>query len=674
MNAPPPVWLEANRALMIAAIEQVRGCLDAHARQERVPADQLEPLLAAVAERGAPSALASLCTAFSLSRFERDVLLLCAAYEMDGSLASACAAASDARRPYPTFALAMAALPRAHWSAITPGAPLRHFRLVELDPSEGLAFGRLRIDEPVLHFLAGVPWLDSRLLGLLEPVRTDLPALLVGNHREAADRVAAVWRRTREQADRLDASALQAAPERHLAIQLTGSDAAARELVLAEACRGAGTALLALRAADVPGSAIERDALARLWQRESALSAATLLIDIDDREDAETLRAISALVERLRGPLAISARDPLPLRRRPSLRIELAAHSTSEHEQLWRAYLGPLGERLDGAVGRLASHFQLGPSGMRAVVAEMSERLEQPGQADGDANVAAIADNAWSASRRQARPRLDDLAQRIEPSADFRDLVLPAEQMDMLRGVLAHVRQRTLVYEQWGFARRGGRGLGITALFSGASGTGKTLGAEVLAKELALDLYRIDLSQVVSKYIGETEKNLRRVFDAAEEGGAILLFDEADALFGKRSEVKDSHDRYANLEISYLLQRMEAYRGLAILTSNMRSALDAAFTRRLRFIVEFPFPGQDERAAIWKRVFPADVPREAIAVERLAKLNVTGGIIRNIALGAAFLAADLGQPVRMEHLRRAAALELQKLERTATDAELGGWA
>jgi SpoVK/Ycf46/Vps4 family AAA+-type ATPase len=224
-----------------------------------------------------------------------------------------------------------------------------------------------------------------------------------------------------------------------------------------------------------------------------------------------------------------------------------------------------------------------------------------------------------------------------------------------------------VVYERWGVGKKGGRGLGITALFSGASGTGKTLAAEVLATELHLDLYRIDLSQVVSKYIGETEKNLRRIFDAAEEGGAILLFDEADALFGKRSEVKDSHDRYANLEISYLLQRMEAYRGLAILTSNMRSALDVAF------IVEFPFPGIDERAQIWARVFPRDVPRDGIDVNRLAGLNVTGGIIRNIALTAAFLAADAGSPVRMDHLRQAASLELLKLERTATEAELGGW-
>src|SRR5215472_5961444 len=199
------------------------------------------------------------------------------------------------------------------------------------------------------------------------------------------------------------------------------------------------------------------------------------------------------------------------------------------------------------------------------------------------------------------------------------------------------------------------------------------MSAEVLANDLRLDLHRIDLSQVVSKYIGETEKNLRRVFDTAETGAAILLFDEADALFGKRSEVKDSHDRYANIEVSYLLQRMEAYRGLAILTTNRKSALDQAFLRRIRFVVEFPFPDAAERAEIWRRIFPATTPVEDLRVDRLARLNAAGGHIRNIALGAAFLAAEAGQPVRMAHLLSAARSEFSKLERPLTDAEVAGW-
>jgi SpoVK/Ycf46/Vps4 family AAA+-type ATPase len=236
-----------------------------------------------------------------------------------------------------------------------------------------------------------------------------------------------------------------------------------------------------------------------------------------------------------------------------------------------------------------------------------------------------------------------------------------------------HVRQRTTVYETWGFAVKGARGLGISALFVGASGTGKTMAAEVLANELRLDLYRIDLSQVVSKYIGETEKNLRRVFDAAEEGGAVLLFDEADALFGKRSEVKDSHDRYANIEVSYLLQRMEAYQGLAILTTNLKAALDPAFLRRLRFVVQFPFPDAAQRAEIWRRIFPQAMPTENLEITKLARLNIAGGAIRNIALHAAFLAADRHEPVAMSHLLRAARNEYDKLEKPLTETEIAGW-
>ena len=197
----------------------------------------------------------------------------------------------------------------------------------------------------------------------------------------------------------------------------------------------------------------------------------------------------------------------------------------------------------------------------------------------------------WRACRDASRSRLDDLAQRLEPAAGWNDLVLPEAQKIILRQIAAHAKHRLTVYQHWGFAAKGARGLGISALFAGESGTGKTMAAEVLADELHLDLYRIDLASVVSKYIGDTEKNLRRLFDAAEDSGAILLFDEADALFGKRSEVRDSHDRYANIEVSYLLQRMEAYRGLAILTTNMKSALDVAFQRRLTFVVQFPVSG-----------------------------------------------------------------------------------
>jgi SpoVK/Ycf46/Vps4 family AAA+-type ATPase len=250
---------------------------------------------------------------------------------------------------------------------------------------------------------------------------------------------------------------------------------------------------------------------------------------------------------------------------------------------------------------------------------------------------------------------------------------LPESQKETIREIAAQARWRGKVHREWGFGADGGPGLGISVLFYGPSGTGKSMAAGVIANELGLDLYRIDLSRVVSKNIGETEKNLGTVFDEAEGAGAVLLFDEADALFGRRSEVKDSHDRYANLEVSYLLQRMEAYDGLAILTTNQRSALDPAFLRRLRFAVQFPFPDPAGRADIWRRVFPARVPTAGLDVDRLAQLNVAGGNIRTMALNAAFHAAASGTAVGMDHILLAAKAEFAKLERPLPEAQVRGW-
>jgi SpoVK/Ycf46/Vps4 family AAA+-type ATPase len=282
-------------------------------------------------------------------------------------------------------------------------------------------------------------------------------------------------------------------------------------------------------------------------------------------------------------------------------------------------------------------------------------------------------DRLWDSCRSLARPKLEDLAQRIVPCANWDDLVLPEQQKHVLRQLAAQVRHRMKVYETWGFSARGRRGLGLSALFTGSSGTGKTMAAEVLARDLRLDMYRVDLASVVSKYIGETEKNLKQVFDAAEEGGVLLLFDEADALFGRRGEVSDSRDRYANIEVGYLLQRMEAYQGLAILTTNLKASLDPAFQRRLRFTVNFPFPDATQREAIWRNVFPAATPTSSLDPKKLAQLNVMGGSIRNIALNAAFLAAALDKPVEMSDLMEAARLEVPKMERSLSEAETRGW-
>ncbi|MEH2120988.1 ATP-binding protein [Nostoc sp.] len=331
-----------------------------------------------------------------------------------------------------------------------------------------------------------------------------------------------------------------------------------------------------------------------------------------------------------------------------------------------------------GHIETLVSHFSFSPTDIQTASLRLKSLVKKvEGQRDRETeeSIASTSPHLhlWDICRNQARPRLDELAQRIEPSASWNDLVLPEKEERILHEIVAHVAQRTKVYKSWGFGSKSGRGLGISALFSGASGTGKTTAAELLAKELRLDLYRIDLSSIVNKYIGETEKNLRRVFDAAETGGVILLFDEADALFGKRSEIKDSHDRYANMEVSYLLQRIESYRGLAILTTNLKSSIDQAFLRRLRFVVQFPFPDANQRAEIWQRVFPSQTPTEGLDFTKLAQLSVTGGNIRNIALNAAFIAANTGESLEMKHILQATRNEYIKLERSLTDTEINSW-
>jgi len=620
-------WTDANQRYLTAALEEVRDLLGDDGGTRSGGRD-LEDLRR---ELSPPPALERVCETFALSPFERALLLLCAGAELDSGF------------PRPSFGLALGLLPEPHWSALTPTAPLRRWRLIELDPGEPLTEARLRIDERVLHHLAGVPYVDERLFGLVEPVFAALK--LASSRRSLAAQLAELWARQR-------------AAGAWSAVELCECESSSAREVVGAACEKVGLAAYALQAPDVPGTPSERDALARLWEREAALGAAALLIERSHDDPAEASRFAARLAESVAGPVVLAGGEAAPLRSRAAVRFTVPPLSAAERIEFWRASVGSDVTGLDGEVDAVALQFALSSDAVLA------------------ATTAAVGNGGalWEAAREQARPRLDDLAQRIEPRAGWEDLVLPEPQLRALEEIVLQVRNRARVYEDWGFASKSARGLGISALFTGPSGTGKTMAAEALAQRLRLDLYRIDLSAVVSKYIGETEKNLRRVFDAAEGGAAILLFDEADALFGKRSEVKDSHDRYANIEIGYLLQRMEAYRGLAILTSNMRGALDAAFLRRLRFVVQFPLPDAGRRRKIWERIFPAETPTEGLDSASLASLEVAGGSIRNIALSAAFLAADAREPVRMEHLARAARAEVAKHERPVTELEIGSWA
>jgi AAA+ superfamily predicted ATPase len=641
MNAPtPPTWTDANQRLLVAEFARLRQRLG-----EQSDADSARAVDAARGAMPAPAPIDHLVNCFQLSPFERDVLLLCAGTEMDSQLAALCDSALDEpRRHGVTFGLALAALDEPHWSALAPVGPLRHWRLLELDESAGVARGLLRIDERILHYLAGVNYPDVRLRSLLNEATA--PSAMAETHRALCGAVHAG----------LESATAGGGP----LVWLNGDDQQGQADVAVAVAAALGLRIQVLRAEDVPAGHAELEALATLWEREAMLLGSTLLVSCgSDPLPA----AASRFLAQLRGLVFVSASQPQRLER-PALRFTVDKPDQAEQKRLWRQALGAGAAGLDGALDGIAGQFKLGA---RTILAE-GARLA-PALLASDRPVSLL----WSACRAVGRTNLDELAQRIDSAAGWDDLILPEAQKATLKQIGAHVRNRIKVHQDWGFAARDARGLGISALFAGESGTGKTMAAEVLAHELKLDLYRIDLSAVVSKYIGETEKNLRRVFDAAEDSGAILLFDEADALFGKRSEVKDSHDRYANIEVSYLLQRMESYRGLAILTTNLKTALDAAFQRRLRFVVQFPFPDQDLREAIWSRAFPSRTPLARIDNGKLARLSVTGGTIRNIALNAAFHAAEREEQVSMAHLLHAAHFEASKHERPLSDAETRGW-
>jgi hypothetical protein len=654
MTADELLWTEANQRYLTAALAQVRARLQQQAAPDGAPPpdDGPEPGAEFPADLLPPPALATLCAAFGLSSFERQIVLLCAGVELDARFPGLCAAAQgDPARAYPTFSLALAALDDPHWSAVTPAGPLRRWRLLEIGPLPGvpLTLSPLRLDERILHYLAGVQHLDERLADLLTHVHPDED--LVPSHQAIASDIRDLLERTNR---------------RPPLIQLCGTDGGARRSIAAAACAAVGLHLFALPAEAIPTHPSEREGLLRLWAREATLTTSALYIDATAVElaDPHAVAGVTAFLERVRGVVLLATRGRWAGLLRPMRTIEIQKPAPEEQRALWQAALGEAAPRLNGHVTRLATEFNLSATAIQATAREALDGVDTP---------EALAARLWDAGRAQVRPRLDDLAQRIEPAAGWQDLVLPEPALQALHEIAAHVRRRATVYDEWGFATKGARGLGISALFAGASGTGKTMAAEVLAGELDLDLYRIDLSQIVNKYIGETEKNLRRVFDAAEDGGAILFFDEADALFGKRSEVKDSHDRYANIEINYLLQRMELYCGLAVLATNMKSALDPAFLRRIRFVINFPFPDATQRVEIWRRIFPAATPTAGLDMARLAQLNIAGGSIRNIALNATFLAADAGEPVQMRHLLQATRSEYAKVEKPLNATEIGGW-
>jgi hypothetical protein len=615
----------ANRDALVGEL----GVLRALVRGEDA-ADARERARAAAGALGVPSTLDLVAAEFVLTGFERAVLLLAAGPE----LVSAVGAELEARTGSPvlTFGAALSILPDAHWSALTPTSPLRHWDLVSIEDPRTPTRGPLLVDERILHHLVGAGSLDPRLEPLVR--RASAPADLPAALREAARELALQW---------------SSGPTGGVVLQ--GEQPDNCRAVAVAAAEQSGSVLRELSGADLPADPVELARLVRLLGRESKLGTCAWLVTLDGvtpdvasrvaRACAHDLEAGSRLTLLVRERTDLLGSRELGYAVVPVPRLDLSGRA----ELLTQALQAVGAASAD--VPAVAGVFDL-------TVAQAAEVARDVARGRG----------LWTASRHRSQVDPGGVARRIVPKASWPDLVLPPTQTAQLKALVSAVRHRSVVLEDWGFARRSSRGLGTTSLFAGASGTGKTFAAEVVAHDLDLDLLHVDLSQVVSKYIGETEKNLAAVFDAAERGSAVLLFDEADTLFGKRSEVKDSHDRYANLEVGYLLQRMEQFRGLAILTTNARGALDQAFLRRLHAVVAFPYPDVEARARLWRSAFPADTPTSDVDPDALALVDVPGGTIAAAALTAAYLAAGQGSPVTTAHVREALGWELAKSGRT----------
>ncbi|MHB0857709.1 MAG: ATP-binding protein [Anaerolineae bacterium] len=609
--------------------------------------------------RGHPLRLVSLADAFDLDPFEIDVLLVCLAPDLDLRYEGLYGYLHDdltRKRPSINLVLDLLCLPGPNrllaLNRLTDEAPLLRHKLLERVPDAGQASTSLlaqplRVPETVVYWLLGCYSPPPELAGatLLSPAETELDALL-------ATAALPLLERT-----------MGAEPIYCLQGPDPSCQAAAARLLAARLARP----LLVTDLATASAAGTTPSAAIRLALRDARLTGAIPCINGWDTCLLNGMPPAALLSEVLAHPGSViltgeAAWQPSSVARdRRVVRVELPRPDYVQRQALW---LHALGSTTPSAldVTPLASQFSLQGGQIYDAVASARDDAAQHGEA-------LATHHLLAAARSHSHSGLASLARKIVPRYGWEDIVLPADQQALLREIIATVRERPRVLEQWAVGRKLAAGSGVTMLFAGPPGTGKTMAAEIIARELCLDLFKIDLSTVISKYIGETEKNLERIFVEAITSNAILFFDEADALFGKRSEVRDSHDRYANIEISYLLQRMEAYEGVTILATNLRANLDEAFTRRLQFAMDFAFPDEEDRLHIWQALFPSEVPRAPdIDLSLLARrYKLAGGSIRNILVGASYLAAADGQVVTMDHLFHATRRELQKMGRLLGD-------
>ena len=612
--------------------------------------------------REGPGRLQNLVQAFGLDDFEKDILLICLAPAFDLRYEKIYGYLQDdvtRKRPGINLALNLLWTPGPNrlpaLSHFAADAPLFKYHLLERFSEPGqnrspLLSQSLLIDETIVHWLVGsyqpgaeiAPYVNLTFAGSWR----DQPSNLEDSN--DADNV-------------LDQNPI---------FIFSGPDRLAQHSAAEQLSSQSGQHLLVIDLTDIPKEEIGLPQAIRAALRDARLTGSLLFIQGWDACLADGNPTLGLFSELTQHPGIVilagqAAWRPSGLPATRTIRWqEFPIPDYTDRQALWKHYLEQADLPASLELSRLAGQFNLTRAQIRDAVLLAGNQINQRGADLSE-------DDLLAAARTASSSRLASLAQKIPARYRWEDIVLPADQTLLLQEIVATVRGRSRVLEEWGLGRKLASSHGVSMLFAGPPGTGKTMSAQIIAAELGLDLYKIDLSTIISKYIGETEKNLERIFTEAESSNAILFFDEADALFGKRSEVRDSHDRYANVEISYLLQRMEAYNGVTILATNLRANLDEAFTRRLQFAVDFPFPEEADRLRIWQGLFPPQMPRADLDLPLLARrYKLAGGNIRNIILSAAYLASANGGIVTMEHLLHGTRRELQKMGRLASEKDM----
>ncbi|CAH8296363.1 ATPase family protein associated with various cellular activities (AAA) [Mariniflexile fucanivorans] len=647
-------WLELNRSYLMTSIQRTMDEFQYHFSENanKKPYKDSNVFVKLMGEikdiiQQKPN-LDILVEQYHLSEFEKNILLVCAGIELSSEYSQLiCKLQGHPDAVYPTFNVLLAGFCSTHWNAISPTSPLRKWDLIHLSSGTLLANQPIKIDEGILHYLTGFPFLEESLASIIK--KDDGKYLISKSQQKLVDNIVNQYSKNLQ-------------PQK--IIELIGSDTNDKMAVAKTACEKLGYTLYNLDKHAIPQKQEDVIMLEKLWNRQAILNHYALYIDFSERKQDQqnNENMLNHFINNCEALTFINMDSSQKTISNKTNRYEVEKPTQQEQKRLWIDLLN-VGKKYSETITTLVEHFNLSTNTIKVAANEIN-RTE----------IKTNYENLlWKTCCKFTRPVLENLAQRIKTLATWDDIVLPPEELRVLKEITMHVRFRSKVYNEGGFAKKHSRGLGISALFSGESGTGKTMAAEVIANDLMLDLYRVDLSQVVNKYIGETEKNLKKIFDAAEEGGAILLFDEADSLFGKRGEVRDSHDRHSNLQIGYLLQRMENFNGLAILTTNMKNAIDKAFERRIRFSVHFERPDVTQRKRIWENAFPNKNWVNGVDYSKLAMANMPGGNIKNIAMNAAFLAASEDVKIGMQHLLQATKSEYKKVDKHLSNSEIKDW-